>query len=420
MFHLIFNYTMSKQKLVLGMALAALALTVGLSSCKKDEAKTTFAISSMTAGGVDINGATTVNTVPANAASIVIKYNLDVNTATVTADKFTLTRNYDGAIIAIAPTVVGSTVTVNINEALGNGALYTFAVKAGIAATDGQSLGAVTRSFTTVGTFVPAGMFAYWNFNGNSKDSVGGFNPGANSVIDITYVDSYKASAGKAAKFNGTTSLIRIPNGDQLDDATDFTISWWMWADSTKHGNFVFGLAGWYGFQFEIFGDFKGCKLAAQYKYEDGTSGSEDLWFPADGNLGWQGWTYCRDLQGQGGLPFLIASKWANVVCRYNATTKVGTMYINGEKMKEQDFNLWPDGDKKRTVTGLKYAGNAGNNTFVFGFIQDKDDPTIPDDWANYSITTNNHFKGMLDDVRIFHKALTEQEIQLMYASEKP
>ena len=34
--------------------------------------------------------------------------------------------------------------------------------------------------------------------------------------------------------------------------------------------------------------------------------------------------------------------------------------------------------------------------------------------------TTSNHFKGMLDDVRIFHVALTETEVQLLYNSEKP
>jgi hypothetical protein len=93
-------------------------------------------------------------------------------------------------------------------------------------------------------------------------------------------------------------------------------------------------------------------------------------------------------------------------------------MYINGEKMKTQDYNLY--GDPMDLATGLKYAGNAGNNTFVFGFIQDKVDPTITDSWADYNITTNNHFKGWLDDVRIFHKVITPNEILLMYNSEKP
>jgi len=282
----------------------------------------------------------------------------------------------------------------------------------------GLVLTEAARTFTTLGTFVPTGVVAHWAFEDNANDLAGSYSPSASGIIGITYTASHNATAGKAATFNGTTSLIEIPNGDALMNTASFTLSFWVNADSTKHGQFVMGLAGWNGFQFEIGGDFGSCKLAAQYEFAAGTSSSEDLWFPANGNLGWQGWTFCRDLTGSGGLQFLIASKWAHVVCRYNATTKVGTMYINGTKMKE-DFNLWPEGDPKTTVVGLKYVGNAANNVLAFGFIQDKNNPTITDSWADYNDPNNNHFKGQLDDVMIFHKALTETEILLMYNSEK-
>jgi hypothetical protein len=411
---------MRKQSVLLSIALVAIALMVGLSSCKKKTDTIVFSVSSMTAGGVDINQAVPPSNVPSNATSINIGFTVDVNSSSATADKFTLTRNYDGAVIPLTVTVSGATINLGIAQGLGNGSLYQFAVKAGLSSTDGQSLSAFTRTFTTAGSFTPDGMIAYWNFDDNVNDQVGGFSPIAAGIIDLSYATSFKSTVGKAGVFNGTTTLVEIPNGDQLDNTESFTLSFWVKADSTKHGQFVMGLAGWFGFQFEISGDYKTCKLAAQYKFGDGTSGSEDLWFSADGNLGWQGWTYCRDLTTLGGLSFIMADKWANVVCRYNAANKVGTMYINGEKMKEQDFNLWPAGDPKTTVTGLKYAGNPGNNHFVFGFIQDKTDPTITDAWAQYSDPANNHFKGMLDEVRIFHKALTEQEIQLMYNSVKP
>jgi hypothetical protein len=411
---------MKRKSLFLSLALVTLALIIGFSACKKKTDTITFAVSSITAGGVNINGATVPNNVPANTTSIIVGFSLAVNPLSVTSDKVSLVRGYDTTEIPLTINVVGSTVTLGISQGLGNGSLYQLSFKAGISSTDGQVVGAFNRSFTTIGNFIPDGMIAYWTFENNVDDQVGTFNPSAGGIIDLTYADSYKTSQGKAGSFNGTTTLVEIPNGDQLDNTDSFTLSFWVKSDSSKHGQFVMGLAGWYGFQFEIAGDFKSCKLAAQYKFADGTSGSEDLWFPADGNLGWQGWTFCRDLTSAGGLPFLISNKWANIVCRYNAANKVGTMYINGQKEKEQDFNLWPAGDPKTTVTGLKYNGNAGNNAFVFGFIQDKVDPTITDSWADYTVTTNNHFKGLLDDVMIFHKALTEQEITLMYNSFKP
>ena len=72
--------------------------------------------------------------------------------------------------------------------------------------------------------------------------------------------------------------------------------------------------------------------------------------------------------------------------------------------MKAQDFNLYPT--PLLNATGLKYAGAAANNSFVLGFIQDKVSPTITDDWASYAIPGNNHFKGLLDDVAIYHTVL--------------
>ena len=71
-------------------------------------------------------------------------------------------------------------------------------------------------------------------------------------------------------------------------------------------------------------------------------------------------------------------------------------------------------------MTGLKYAGNAADKKWALGFIQGRNNRTITDDWADYANPANNHFKGQLDDIRIWHKAIKENEILLMYNSEKP
>jgi hypothetical protein len=144
----------------------------------------------------------------------------------------------------------------------------------------------------------------------------------------------------------------------------------------------------------------------------DGTGATKD-------NGGWQGWTFSKNLVAGGGTGVngLLAQQWAQVVCTYDHATKLGTMYINGQKMKEQDFNLYPA--PLLDATGLLYAGAAGNNNFVFGFIQDQISPTIPDGWADYTITTNNHFQGLLDDVAIYHSVLTQALITQMFNSGK-
>jgi hypothetical protein len=301
--------------------------------------------------------------------------------------------------------------------------------------TDGQNIATFTRSFTTIGTFVPAGAVAYWNFETlPCNDQIGTYPTIIPSVATaVTLEASRSAAAGMAARFDGATSLIEIPNGQLLMNTSDFSLSFWIKEDSAgRKDQFTMGLAGWYGFQFEINNNGNGglgeCKLAAQYSLSDGTSASQDLWFNGGDTLttkdngGWQGWTFCKDLTSSSGhgVNGLLAEQWANIVCTYDHTTKIGTMYINGEEMKAQDFNLYGATHPLFLATGLKYAGNPTNNSFVFGFIQDKVDPTITDSWADYNITTNNHFKGWLDDVRIFHKVITPNEILLMYNSEKP
>lgn len=408
---------MKKSISVLTSLLFVAVLLIGVTNCKKSNP--TFELSSLVAGTVNLNAATAPTDVPPDA-TIEADFNLDVDAATVNNTVITLVRLYDTTTISMTITVTGKKITMVPGENLGNGSQYTLSFLTGIKATDGQMLTAFDRSFTTVGQFVPSGVVAYWNFENNANDQVGTYSPTADGIIDMTYEASHTTAAGQAASFNGTTSLIEIPNGDIIMDTHDFSLTFWVKAVSANKTNdqFVMGLAGWFGFQFQIMAAYDQCKLAAQYDEGGGLSASEDLWFPADGNLGWQGWTFCRDLTNQGGLAFLVKDKWANIACVYNSTTKVGTMYINGVIEKSQDFNLWPDGDPKRGVVGLKYAGNAGNNHFVFGFIQDKTDPTIPDAWAQYSDPTNGHFQGMLDDVRIFHKALSANEVQKMYETE--
>lgn len=416
---------MKKTISVMTSLLLVAALLIGVTNCKKDETK--FELLTLMAGDIDLNLATPANTVPADP-TIVATFSVDVDAATVNNTVITLLRDYDATYIDLTITVSGKSITVVPNEGLGNGALYTLNFLAGIQSSDGQMLDAFIRTFTTEGNFAPAGVVAYWNFNDTPNEQVNGAAP--SGIVALTYADSYTADAGKAGSFNGTTTIVEFANGDALMDTDDFTLSFWVKAESTNHGergHFVMGLGAYYGFQFEITGDYSWCKLATQYEFADGTSGAEDTWFPGDGvtgqNGGWQGWTYCKDLTGSGGVAALLKDKWANVVCVYNSETKEGIMYINGEKMKAFDFDLWPDGDIKQTVTGVTYGGNAPEvvNELAFGFIQSRAGTLWDGEpWGGYDFPDANHFEGKLDDVRIFHKTLTETEISLMYESEKP
>jgi len=421
-----------KNKFVFNASILIMAgLIVAAVGCKKEDDKTTFTLATLAAGSIDMNGATPPSDIPAEP-TITAGFSVDVNSSSVNSSTITLVRDYDQVSIDLSFTVSGKTVTIVPDENLGNGSLYKLSFTSGIKSTDDQSLGALDRSFTTEGAFVPFGQKAYWNFEDNADDQVGTLNPAANGIIDITYVESYNATAGKCASFNGTSSIIEIPNGDQLTNTANFTIAMWVKTNSDGHvdangnpkGHFVLGLGAFKGFQFEIPGDYGSCKLAASYELSDGTAAGQDLWFNGDGiynaNGGYVGFTFTKDLTGSGGVAALLQDKWAHIVCTYDGATKIGTMYINGEKMKSQDFNLYDN--VLANAVGLTWDGDGVEvvNELALGFVQSRAGTLWDNEpWGGYDFPTANHFGGLLDDLAIYHRVLTQQEISLMYASMK-
>jgi len=415
---------MKRKHLFTSLLLFAVAFTLMLTGCKKDPEP--LALESLMAGTIDLNGATSPSNVPVNP-TIVATFNVDVDPATATASTITMVQDYDDAPVALTINASGNTITITPTANLGTGALYQLSFGAGLKSVDALAITPLQRTFTTAGTFAPAGAVAHFTFEDNANDIIGAWDPVAADIIYITYTASRNAAAGKAATFNGTTSLIEIPNGDLLMNTNSFTIAFWVKTNSTgkTNGHFVMGLAGWNGIQYEIYGGYDGSKFAIQYQHATGTA-SEDMWFPVEAKYNnlppdqaWQGWTYAKSLTAAE-MMAKLKDNWLNVVYTYNAPTKVGTLYFDGVKMKSFDFNLWPDTDAKKGVTGLKYAGIAADKKWALGFIQGRNNRTISDDWANYADPANQHFKGQLDDIRIWHKALTENEITLMYNSEKP
>jgi len=417
---------MKKQFLVVFLLLLTSAALV-LNGCKKDDDPVDLALTALTSGDIDLNGATSPSNIPVQP-TITATFNTDIDAATATAANITLTQDYDNANIPVTVSVSANTITITPQNALGNGTLYKLELSGGILSTDAKPLTALSRTFTTVGTFSPAGIIAHWIFEDNANDVVGSYNPSANGVVDITYTSGRNAEAGKAATFNGTTSIIEIPNGDQLINTHDFTISFWVKTNSADitHGHFVMGLGAFYGLQFEIFGGYDGAKFAIQYEMGDGTTAAEDMWFPAEAtdasNGGWQGWDFAKSISVDD-MMALLKDNWLHVTYVYDAAAKKGTLYYNGEKMKSFDFNLWPEEDIKRTAVGLKYAGQEPDvvNELAFGFIHSRAGTMWDSEpWGGYDFPDANHFKGQLDDIKIFHKVVTPTEVSLMYESEKP
>lgn len=424
---------MKKSKKLFVMMFATVAMVFAFSSCQKDDEPSDLKLVSIVAGTIDLNAATSATGVPVSP-SFVVTFNTNVDPTTATSANISLVQDYDDTPFSLVITVSGETVTITPEDPLGTGALYELSFSEGLLSDEGKPLTAFSRTFTTEGTFAPSGVVAHWNFENNANDVVGNFDPPANGIVAITYTDSRNAEAGKAATFDGDASIIEIPNGDQLINTDDFTISFWVKTNSNGHvnadgnptGHFVLGLGAFYGIQFEVFGGYDGAKFAIQYELGDGTTAAEDMWFPAEATDnttgGWMGWDFAKSISPEN-MVAMLKDKWLHVVYTFDAADRKGTLYYNGEKMKSFDFDLWPEEDAKRTVKGLKYAGTPPDvvNELALGFIHSRAGTMWDaEPWGGYDFPTANHFKGQLDDLRIFHKPLTDTEVLLMYNSEKP
>lgn len=414
-------------KLLSTIAIFALAIA----SCKKED-DLSFGFSELKADGIDLNGASSATGVP-RGATITAKFSTNVDATTATAANIKLKNTFDNSDVPLTISATNNVVTIDPVNDLGDGSTYELSIGAGLKGTNGTPFTAQTRTFKTGGTFAPSGIIANWTFENTADDVVGNFDPKAGGIVGITYDNSRNTAAGKAATFNGDNSIIEIPNGDQLM-GSNFTLAFWVKPTSAGHvnengdpaGHFVMGVGAFHGFQFEVAPDYTSVKLAGSYELADGTTASEDLWFNGSGedkdHGGWQGWDFVKDLKSSGGVEGLVKDKWAHVVATYDAASKKGTMYINGEKMKSQDFNLWPAGDAKQGVKGMKYGGVAPEvlNEFAFGFLQSRGGTLWDTEtWGGYDFPGANHFKGSLDDVKVWHKALSATEVKAMYDSEK-
>jgi hypothetical protein len=405
------------------LSMAMIALVIFSYACSEDGPKD-LNIVSMTIDNKDLNGAIAPNGVAPNA-TITVTFNTTINPTTATAANVTLTQDYDNANIPVTITANGATLTVAPQNELGGGILYRLELKAGLLNDDNQPLANTSRTFTTAGTFMPAGAIAHFPMNGNANDQAGNFSPSPSGIVDVTYV---ARGSGQAASFNGTTTIIEIPNGDQLINTNNFTLSFWVRVNSdvpNNRGHFVMGLGAFYGLQYEVFGNYEGAKFAIQHGLENGNTAGEDMWFPANAtdatNGGWMGWEYARALTPEQMIA-LLKDKWLHVTLVHDGAARKTTLYYNGDRMKTNNFNLWPEGDAKRTVTGLKWGGTAPDvvNEFAFGFIQSRAGTMWDNEpWGGYDFPGANHFKGELDEVKFYHKVLTETEIRLMYESER-
>lgn len=230
---------------------------------------------------------------------------------------------------------------------------------------DGKTTSPSTPT-TPVNTTVS--LVAYYPFNGNAKDESGNANHG--NVKAVYLAPDRFGVADKAAKFSDGSSIV-VPNSSTLKLTNAFTFSMWVKMLSTtgRNGN------GATTANSEQCIFTKNCDnghlRCAIYPQANGT-----FWLETYANDGFKST-----------IPFQI-NQWSMISIVYDGSTLKHYVdgKLNASKAISMNLNL--------TNTNDLIIGNMG----CFGY----------------------YFNGLIDDFRVYNRALTDAEVVKIYSSEKP
>jgi hypothetical protein len=215
-----------------------------------------------------------------------------------------------------------------------------------------------------VPSYVPSdGLVGYWPFNGNANDVSGNGNNGTNNGATLT-TDRF-GNTNSAYSFNGSTSFIQLPSSIH---PSQISVSLWV-KPSSNQSNQVIIRNRWYGFgvhyNFIWSGANKANKFGTDLHINNGSDyNAYSCLIPQNINL----------------------NQWYNIVFTYDGTTY--KVFLDNVLVFQS--NVYKD--------TIKYQ-NAG---LGFAFGRDGDNPDF-------------YFKGSLDDVSIWNRALSQEEITNLY-----
>jgi len=299
--------------------------------------------------------------------------NANGNSTTITFEYGT-TTSYGSTKAAIPATATGSTnTTVSADlTGLSENTTYHFRIKA-VSSTGTNYSNDLT--FLTLTSPIPtAGLVAYYPFNGNANDESGNGNNG--TVNGATLTTDRKGVANKAYSFDGVNDYIEI--GDYFDNTSTLVFSFWFKPNNissmptlTKYSSNIDGAI------YHIFSE------------------NNDLFFGLctrdDKNLFVCSSNNCIKI-----------NEWQYIVCEFDLSQ---TQIINRLKFYHNG-----------TLQSTTYVVAANNRIYNdnVSFIENSITP-FRIGRATYGGGTSGYTDGLIDDIRIYNRILTESEIQQLY-----
>ena len=215
-------------------------------------------------------------------------------------------------------------------------------------------------------SYLPAdGLMAWWPFNGNANDeSVNGNN---GIVYGATPTQDRTGIPDAAMSFNGSGNYISVPYSNSIGVQQEITVSFWVYFNGGNCGPRIMQSMPW--------GQCGGYTIATN------SSSNTSRYF-------YTNFDNCTSGVLSQSSPTISGLSWQHVVWSASGLTGISKMYFNGNLV---------DSD---TTNSFFSSVNYFNRPLTIGNI----DPSSCD-W----------FGGYLDDIAIYNRTLTEQEIQNIY-----
>jgi hypothetical protein len=205
------------------------------------------------------------------------------------------------------------------------------------------------------------GLIAYYGFNSNATDS-STFKNNA-TVTGATLVADRFGIENSAYEFNGTSNYITVPGNTNNDLTSNYTISMWIYAPSGLKGGQILGKWGIGGTRNAAYGLAINDKGILTMTNNDGTSN-----------------------YGLVSSQAITLDTWHHLVIKYSEDTLL----------------IFNDNSLLASKTGIRKA-QASRYSLDIG-------------WEAYG--RYQYFKGKLDDIRLYSRALSGTEISRLYSYE--
>ncbi len=232
-------------------------------------------------------------------------------------------------------------------------------------------LGLTASLWAQVPNYVPTnGLVGWWPFNGNANDESGNGNNG--TVNGATLTTDRNGVANKAYSFDGGNDFISVSHNQALNlpgNNNSFSFSLWIKPNQTNQQ------------ELNILSKGSGTGMNSNDVYILSVYNQDKIGLEL-ANFPNASWTYSNDP--------IIFDEWNNIVVVYENNLNVAQFYFNGLYVSQQQYPFIP-------------SSNGDNQSLFFGK-------------QGYNCNCN-FMNGLLDDIGIWNRALTQQEITALYNS---